>query len=87
MASKGCLWACQATDKGARARPPEKRLRLRPHDVRPALLGKRLLLLWPEDGRWWPGTVTALRLRERRATLLYDTGARYPCKGLPPWRP
>ncbi|KAK9837353.1 hypothetical protein WJX81_008626 [Elliptochloris bilobata] len=59
---------------GARSRPPGKQLRLRPRDVRPALLGKRLLLLWPEDGRWWPGTVIALRFKERRATLLYDTG-------------
>ena len=69
-------WAFQAADRGARARPPETRLRLRPRDVRQALLGKHLLLLWPEDGRWWPGTVTALRVKERRATLLYDTGAR-----------
>ena len=84
MYSKGCRWACQAPDRGARARPPEKRLRLRARDVRPALLGKRLLLLWPEDGRWWPGTVTALRLRERRATLLYDTGARYLLQGFHP---
>jgi len=39
-------------------------------------VGARLQVLWPEDGRWWPGTVTALNARGRSATLLYETGAR-----------
>jgi len=60
----------------ARARAPTARLRLHLQDVRPALVGARLQVLWPEDGRWWPGTVTALDARGRRATLLYETGAR-----------
>ena len=60
----------------ARARAPKARLRLCLQDVGPALVGARLQVLWPEDGRWWPGTVTALNARGRSATLLYETGAR-----------
>ena len=67
-------WQAEAAG-GARQRAPKRKLRLRASDVSPALVCKRLQLFWPEDGHWWPGTVTALRLRERRATLLYDTGA------------
>ncbi len=32
-------------------------------------------VFWPDDGTWWPGTVTALNLKKLDMTLLYDTGA------------
>ena len=72
---KECFTWQAAAAGGARQRAPKRKLKLRASDVSPALVCKRLQLFWPEDGHWWPGTVTALRLRERRATLLYDTGA------------
>ena len=31
-------------------------------------------VFWPDDGAWWPGTVTALNMKQLQMTLLYDTG-------------
>ena len=57
------------------AAAPDRGLRLRMKDIRPALRERWLQLFWPDDGRWWPGQVLDVRPRERRISLLYKTGA------------
>ena len=53
---------------------PDRGLRLRMGDIRPALRERWLQLFWPDDGRWWPGQVLDVRPKERRIGLLYKTG-------------
>ena len=31
---------------------------LRPADVESTVLGRPVLLLWPDDGMWWPACIT-----------------------------
>ena len=67
------LVPCLAGGQAPSRQPRQAKLRL--SDVGPHLVGMHLFLLWPDDGSWWPALLTHLDLQQRRATLLYNTGA------------
>lgn len=47
---------------------------LTPSDFGPGLEGQRLLVLWPDDGRWDAGDVRAVDVESGRATIIYTEG-------------
>jgi hypothetical protein len=58
-------------DAPARGQPPQL---LSLADFGPELEGKRLLVLWPDDGRWDAGEVRAVDMASGRATIIYTEG-------------
>lgn len=53
---------------------PDKSLMLKLKDIRKTLLGKNLLLFWPEEGKWYRVEVVKINAKKRRAVVLYETG-------------
>jgi len=77
--------AVAAAAAAAGASPTQAPATLLTHaDFGPWLEGRRLLVKWPEGGRWDSGIVHALNVRTGRATIVYIAGALVPVPGL--WR-
>lgn len=53
---------------------PDKSLMLKLKDIRKSLVGKQLLLFWPDEGAWYKVEVLELNAKKRIAVVLYDTG-------------
>lgn len=46
-------------------------------DLRGALVGKMLQLLWPPTKEWWPAKVTHVDIEKKNMRLIYGTGASF----------
>lgn len=53
---------------------PDKSLMLKLKDIRKNLVGKQLLLFWPDEGAWYRVEVLEVNARKRIAMVLYETG-------------